>query len=79
MKIIKQEKSKGLQTYYITSENNDEDSYIVALNEEGELFCSCPDFLYRKSLIDKKYVPVRLQDRERHCKHIKKMVKECVN
>ena len=49
--------------------------YLVTVDhEEGTVKCDCPDFKYRKSV--EKYGCAKLEDKEHHCKHIKKILNE---
>ena len=45
--------------------------YIVSVDDEGNLFCSCPDFYYRKSRMNP-----HISNPESYCKHIRQVLEE---
>lgn len=48
------------------------ESYTVSIDENNLLFCTCPDFLYRKL---NGRIGVPLGDTESYCKHIVECLK----
>ena len=43
--------------------------YIVSVDDEGNLFCSCHDFYYRKSRMNP-----HISNPESYCKHIRQVL-----
>lgn len=52
----------------VPSHSSDE-TYVCAVDETGEVFCTCPDFLMRKAC---KHPHV--EDVDYHCKHLRSVL-----
>lgn len=52
----------------VPSQSSDE-TYNCAINENGEVFCTCPDFLMRKACKHP-----HIEDVELHCKHLREVL-----
>ena len=47
--------------------------YLVTIDkEQGTVYCTCPDFKYRRQT--ERFGGAKLDDKEHHCKHIKKVM-----
>lgn len=58
---------KGVTTFYVTSEENPSDEYMVVRFDSNKLcFCQCNDFFGRK-------LPHLGRNTFSHCKHAKKV------
>ena len=60
---------EGDFTDWEVSSSSSDLKYIVSVDDEGNLFCSCPDFYYRKS----KMKP-HISNPESYCKHIRQVL-----
>ena len=59
----------------ISSQTSPGKTYLVSIDhEEGTVYCTCPDFQYRKQT--EKFGGAKLSDTDNHCKHIKEVLDE---
>ena len=54
-------------TIWEVPSSSSNEKYVVAIDENNLLFCSCPDFIFRKV---QGRIGVPLGDTESYCKHI---------
>lgn len=58
-----------LKIYHVSSDSSN-NTYIVSIDNEEYVFCSCPHFTYRLS----KDNLVKIDEKEKHCKHIRRVL-----
>lgn len=68
IKTIVEDEQGGI--YEVPSSSSNQ-KYICAISENGELFCSCPDFTFRKG-----YLHPHVGDVNKYCKHLAKICEE---
>ena len=62
-------------TDYIVYNDKSHTEYLVQIDhEEGTVKCNCPDFKFRKET--ERFGGAKLEDKQHHCKHIKKILNE---
>ena len=61
--------SEELEEWMVLSHSSNT-SYLVSKDNEGYVFCSCPQFIYRLSKEDL----VKVTEPEKHCKHLQEVL-----
>ena len=63
------------EDYYVASQTSPDKEYLVIIDREEEtVYCTCPDFQYRKQT--ERFGGAKLFDTSNHCKHIKEVLDE---
>ena len=60
-------------TIWEVPSHSSNETYIVTIDEDNLLFCTCPDFMYRRL---KGRIGVPLSDCDSYCKHIREVLNE---
>ena len=67
-------KSETYDDFMIYNDKSHSEYLVTIDKEEGTVYCTCPDFKYRKDNL--KFGGAKLEDTDNHCKHIKKILNE---
>lgn len=64
----------GEASFLVASHSSDAE-YCVDINlKEKTVYCTCPDFLFRKSYLE--FGGARLGDKDNYCKHIREVLED---
>ena len=65
--------NSDIYTDFMIYNDKSHSEYLVTIDkEEGTVYCTCPDFKYRKDNL--RFGGARLDDTANHCKHIREVL-----
>jgi hypothetical protein len=63
------------ETSFLVLSHSSDIEYVVDINlKEKTVYCTCPDFTFRKSYLE--YGGARLGDKDNYCKHIREVLED---